>query len=171
MKQTLFSVVIATYNCGHKLAATIESVLAQQEELYEMIVVDGGSTDRTEQVVAGYDGQFDFRSEADRGVYDAFNKGVKMTSGKYILFLGAGDRLKEGVLKRVAEGLPDDELSFVYGNAYLMQHDKYYGGEFGRKDSPAEISANKLFFMGEVFLLSLANSISNTRFMPIMHST
>jgi glycosyltransferase involved in cell wall biosynthesis len=134
VKQKLFSVVIPTYNCGRKLAATLESVLSQPRELYEIIVVDGGSGGETLCVIEEYGGSLRFLSEPDRGVYDALNKGVGMSSGRHLLFLGAGDRLKEGVLERVAEILPEGEPSFAYGDAYLVRHDLRQSGTFGRKD-------------------------------------
>ncbi|MET0625516.1 MAG: glycosyltransferase family 2 protein [Pyrinomonadaceae bacterium] len=134
MKQKQFSVVVPTYNCGRKLAATLESVLSQPRELYEIIIVDGGSGGETLGVVEEYSGSLRFVSEPDRGVYDALNKGVGMSSGRHLLFLGAGDRLKEGVLERVAEILPEGEPSFAYGDAYLVRHDVRQGGTFGKKD-------------------------------------
>lgn len=148
LDQKLFSVVIATYNCGHKLGATIDSVLSQPKDLYEMFVVDGGSTDQTAQLVEKYDGAFTFISEADGGVYDAFNKGITRSSGKYILFLGAGDRLKEDVLQQVAQFLPEDQSAFVYGNVYSVQHDKNYGGEFGPKDFISRNLCQQAIFYG-----------------------
>ncbi len=134
MKQKLFSVVIPTYRCGRKLAATLDSVLSQPRELYEIIVVDGGSGGETLSVIEEYSASLRFVSEPDRGVYDALNKGVAMSSGRHLLFLGAGDRLREGVLERVAEILPEAGPSFAYGDAYLVRHDVRQGGTFGRKD-------------------------------------
>jgi glycosyltransferase involved in cell wall biosynthesis len=130
VKQKLFSVIIPTYNCGRKLASTVESVLSQPGDLYEIIVVDGGSTDETLRVAEGYGKDVQVFSEADKGVYEAYNKGIGMSSGKYLIFLGAGDRLREGVLRQVAALLPEGELSFVYGDAYLMRQGVRHGGVF-----------------------------------------
>lgn len=134
LEQKLFSIVIPTYNCGRKLAATLESVLSQPEELYEIVVVDGGSTDETLDVVAECGGPVRLVSEPDRGVYDALNKGIGLSTGKYLFFLGAGDRLKEGVLELVAGRLPAAEMSFVYGDAYLARHGVRVRGEFSAKE-------------------------------------
>ena len=134
MKQKPFSVVIPTFKCGPKLATTLESVLSQPAGLYEIVVVDGGSGGETERIIEEYGGHLRSVSEPDRGVYDALNKGVGMASGRHLLFLGAGDRLREGVLERVAEILPEGEPSFAYGDAYLVSHDLRQGGTFGKKD-------------------------------------
>jgi glycosyltransferase involved in cell wall biosynthesis len=134
VKQKLFSIIIPTYNCGRKLANTLESVLSQPRELYEIIVVDGGSGGETLSVIEEHSGDLRFVSEPDRGVYDALNKGAAMSSGRHLLFLGAGDLLKAGVLERVAEILPEGEPSFAYGDAYLVRHDVRQGGTFGKKD-------------------------------------
>lgn len=133
MKQALFSVIIPNYNCGRKLGATIESVLSQRAGLYELIVVDGGSADDTLDVLGKFAGRLSYVSEPDRGVYDAINKGVRMSSGKYVLVLGAGDRLREGALARVAASLPEAP-SFAYGDAYLERHGVLMGGAMRKAD-------------------------------------
>jgi len=130
VKRKLISIIIPTYNCGPKLAATIESVLSQPGDLCEIVVVDGGSTDETRSVIEEYTRDLMFVSEPDKGVYDALNKGIGLATGKHLLVLGAGDRLKEGVLERVAGMLPEGELSFVYGDAYLLRHGLRVCGEF-----------------------------------------
>jgi glycosyltransferase involved in cell wall biosynthesis len=134
LEQKLISVIIPTYNCGPKLAPTLESVLSQPGGLCEIVVVDGGSTDETLSVAGEYGGRLRLVSEADRGVYDALNKGIGLAAGKYLFFLGAGDRLKEGVLGRVAGLLPAGELAFVYGDAYLVRHGVRVCGKFSAKE-------------------------------------
>ncbi|MDT5261626.1 MAG: hypothetical protein QOC61_630 [Acidobacteriota bacterium] len=133
MKQPLVSVIIPSYNCGAKLAVTIESVLSQPAELYELIVVDGGSTDKSLDVIGKYAAHLTLVSEHDRGVYDAINKGVRMSKGKYLFILGSGDRLREGVLGRVAAMLPEGP-SFVYGDAYLERYEEAIAGKMEPAD-------------------------------------
>jgi len=154
LRQILFSVVIPTYNCGRKLAATIKSVLSQPHRLYELIVVDGGSTDDdTLQVIEEYGGSLKFISEADRGVYDAFNKGVRLSSGKYLYFLGAGDCLREGVLERIAAGLPaGGGPSFVYGCAHLARHGLLQRGPFRMRNfTIRNICHQAIFYERSIF--------------------
>src|ERR1044072_2467528 len=153
MKQVLFSVIIPSYNCGPKLAATIESVLSQPAGLYELIVVDGGSDDETLDVIRKFKGRLRYVSEPDRGVYDATDKGVAMSEVKYVFILGGGDRLREGVLGRVAASLPD-EPSFVYGDAYLERHGVLMGGAAERADFiRTNICQQAIFYERTVFEL------------------
>ena len=133
MKKMLFSVIIPCFNCGPKLRTTIKSVLSQREGLYELIVVDGGSTDGTLDVVREFAGSLSYVSERDGGVYDAINKGVRRSRGEYVFILGAGDVLREGLLSRVAGMLPR-EPSFVYGDAYLERHGVLMGGVMEKSD-------------------------------------
>lgn len=152
MDQKLISIVIPTYNCGQKFAASMESVLSQSKGLYEIVVVDGGSTDDTVNVIKGYGDKLRFISEPDYSVYDGLNKGIGMASGKYLLFLGAGDRLKEGVLDHVAEKLPLDGPSFVYGDAYLVRHGIRVCGEFCLKEFMARnICQQSIFYERSIF--------------------
>jgi glycosyltransferase involved in cell wall biosynthesis len=88
----------------------------------EILVIDGGSTDGTPDMLRAHGDRLRWISEPDNGVYDAMNKGVARARGRWLLFLGAGDRLRPGVLARVAPRLPRNTLAFVYGNA--LMHDK-----------------------------------------------
>ncbi len=151
MKQMLFSVIIPSFNCGPKLGATIESVLSQRASLYELLVVDGGSTDDSLDVLSKFAGRLRYVSERDGGVYDAINKGVRMSRGKYVFVLGAGDRLREGVLARVAGMLPS-EPSFVYGDAYLERHGLLMGGALEKPDFiRTNICQQAIFYERSVF--------------------
>lgn len=153
MKQTLVSVIVPSYNCGPKLEATLKTVLSQPAGVYELIIVDGGSTDDTLDVVRKYAGRLRYVSEPDRGVYDAINKGVAMSSGRYVFILGAGDRLRDGVLGRVAGMLPDAP-SFAYGDAYLEYHGVLRGGALERADFiKTNICQQAIFYERSVFSL------------------
>lgn len=132
--QKLFSVITPTYNSGSKLETTIQSVLAQDSSLFEYIIVDGGSTDNTLSLIEKYRDQLKFKTEPDEGVYDAMNKGIDMASGKYLMFLGAGDRLRANVLRQISEELPGGPLNFVYGNVFWVKEGTTYGWEFSERD-------------------------------------
>ena len=78
MANKLFSIITATLNPGRKLEDTINSVLSQNKELFEYIIVDGGSTDETLNIIGQYGEGIKWISEGDRGPYDSMNKGIRM---------------------------------------------------------------------------------------------
>ena len=125
-----FSVVTPTFNSGAKLEATINSVLAQNKKLFEYILIDGGSTDGTLEMLRKYGRQIKWISEPDSGVYDAMNKGIAKAKGEYLYFLGAGDLLKANIFERVDQIIGDEPLTFVYGNVNWVGREVIYFGEF-----------------------------------------
>jgi glycosyltransferase involved in cell wall biosynthesis len=126
-------------------------VLSQPEGLYELVVVDGGSTDETLDVIRKFAGRLRYVSEPDRGVYDAMNKGVAMSEGRYVFILGGGDRLREGALSRVA-GLLPDAPTFAYGDAYLERHGVMMGGAIRKADFiRSNICQQAIFYERTVF--------------------
>jgi len=89
-----FSIITVTYNDLDNLKVTYCSVKNQTFTDYEYLVVDGGSTDGTVdylEYIKNNDSRVRYVSEKDQGIYDAMNKGVKLSAGEYILFLGAAD--------------------------------------------------------------------------------
>jgi glycosyltransferase involved in cell wall biosynthesis len=132
--QKMFSIIMATYNCGQKVEITLQSILSQNKELFELIVVDGASTDKTLDYIKKYESSLTLTSEEDGGVYHAFNKGIDIAKGKYIYFIGAGDCLQPGVLEQVKEFLPQETPTFVYGNHYLMKQKIYMGKKYRSSD-------------------------------------
>ncbi|MDQ3132098.1 MAG: glycosyltransferase [Acidobacteriota bacterium] len=128
--QKLFSIIMATYNCGQKVENTLQSIFSQNKELFELIVLDGASTDDTLDYIKNYESDLTLISEKDDGVYYAFNKGIDLATGKYIYFIGAGDCLKPNILEQVKDFLPPENPGFVYGNCYFVKNKVYNGKEF-----------------------------------------
>jgi glycosyltransferase involved in cell wall biosynthesis len=90
----LISIITAVYNGKNQLEGTIKSILAQNYDNLEYIIIDGGSEDGTLDIIQRYDEYIDFWiSEADTGVYDAMNKGIDFAFGDWLNFINAGDRL------------------------------------------------------------------------------
>ena len=86
------SIITVCFNAAHLLAKTIESVIEQTYNNVEYIVVDGNSTDSTNEIIAKYRNNIHiYVSEPDSGIFDAMNKGISMAKGDLIIFLNAGD--------------------------------------------------------------------------------
>jgi len=93
-KNPVISVITVCYNCSNTIEGTIKSVLEQQYPFIEYIIIDGGSTDGTQEIVKKYSEKINvFVSEKDSGIYDAMNKGLALAQGDIIFFLNSGDCL------------------------------------------------------------------------------
>lgn len=109
-KSPLISVITVVYNGAAQLRATIESVLQQKRDDLEYIVVDGGSTDGTCDVLLRFNSQLDYWvSEPDDGIYDAMNKAINLARGRFIYHLNIGDRLLR-IPKIFDEPVPADVI-------------------------------------------------------------
>jgi glycosyltransferase involved in cell wall biosynthesis len=86
------SIVTVVFNGARHIGRTLESVLAQRYPRIEVVVIDGGSSDGTVDVVRRYADRIHvFVSEPDRGIYDAMNKAIRRASGEYLVFMNCGD--------------------------------------------------------------------------------
>lgn len=102
----LISIITITYNDGPGLERTILSVASQKDASTEFIVVDGGSTDETPDILCRFANCIDTSlSEPDEGISDAFNKGLNLATGRYVIFLNAGDMLSTAYTLRDATRL------------------------------------------------------------------
>lgn len=96
----LVSIITATYNADKYLQSSIKSVVNQTYDNIEYIIIDGGSTDNTVQILKENDKYIDYWiSEKDNGIYSAWNKGIEKSKGEWILFIGADDKLLPGALE------------------------------------------------------------------------
>ncbi len=114
--QPRVTVVTVTYNALDALSKTMRSVEAQDYANIEYIIVDGASSDATPSMLAQYHGRLNrWVSEKDRGIYDAMNKGVKMSTGEYVIFMNAGDTFvgSDTVSRVFAEAA---EADVIYGD-------------------------------------------------------
>ena len=100
------SIITINWNNASGLEKTMESVIAQSCQNFEYIVVDGGSSDGSVDIIKNYDNipNLKWISEKDKGIYNAMNKGIKMASGEYVQFLNSGDSLTDkDVVKRMLD--------------------------------------------------------------------
>ncbi len=118
------SIVTPCFNMGRFLEETIQSVLDQDYPNIEYVVVDGGSTDGTLEILKRYEGRLKYISEADKGQTDAVNKGFGLTSGSLFTFLNADDTLRPGAIRAVVRAFADNPgAAVIYGNAWHVAED------------------------------------------------
>ncbi len=100
----LISIITVVFNGKKSLEKTIQSVINQSYENIEYIIIDGGSTDGTVELIKQYEPYLNsWVSESDRGIYDAMNKGIKLAQGRIIGILNSGDLYSQNALQEVAE--------------------------------------------------------------------
>jgi glycosyltransferase involved in cell wall biosynthesis len=120
------TIITVCYNSAETIGATLQSVREQTHPDIEHIIIDGGSTDNTLDVVRTK-GQHAAKivSEPDQGIYDAMNKGLALATGEIIGFLNSDDVLAHAnVIARVAEALTDPAVEACYGDlVYVDRHD------------------------------------------------
>ena len=112
------SLITVTYNCEDTLSDTFDSVRSQKCEQLEYIVIDGGSSDSTVDIIKQNEDIISFwESEADEGIYDAMNKGLRRATGDVIGFLHSDDMFFSGnTLKSIIEVAEDKRPDVIYGN-------------------------------------------------------
>lgn len=128
------TVATVCYNSSSTIRSTVESVLKQTYPNVEYVVVDGASTDGTNEILRQYQGNLILVSEKDNGVYDAMNKALSIATGDYIIFMGADDLFYDDmVLSRVAGKLKNPNAVY-YGNVKRVRRLDIYAGKFSKWD-------------------------------------
>lgn len=125
----ILTIITVVRNGAATLDACIQSVIAHNAPRVEYVVIDGGSTDGTVDLLRRYDDRIAFwSSEPDAGIYDAMNKGVRRATGNWILFLGSDDTLAVDLAAILP--LLQDQRTIYYGNAWWRQSRRTYDGPF-----------------------------------------
>lgn len=120
------SIITVCLNAKDTIEKTFLSVLNQTCKNWELIVIDGKSTDGTVDIIEKYNDNIAyFVSEKDSGVYNAMNKGIRAASGDFLLFLNANDTLHStDVLEKVAEALTQNpEVKYLFGDVHYISED------------------------------------------------
>jgi len=122
-----FSIVIPSFNQGKFIERTIESVLGQKYKNVEIIVVDGGSTDGTMEILKKYGDKIKWISEKDNGQTEAINKGIRMATGDIMAYLNSDDTYEKDTLNIVAKYFEESpKTMIVYGKGrHIDENDKY----------------------------------------------
>lgn len=126
MNHPKITIITVCFNAVDVIEKTILSVVNQTYQNIEYIIVDGGSTDGTIDIIKKYEDQIDkWISEPDDGIYDAMNKGIRMATGEWLNFMNAGDWFySDSVVEKVFSKKIPESLMFIYSDCEL----RYTGG-------------------------------------------
>ncbi len=128
------SVITATYNSEKTITNTLNSILNQTITGFEYVIIDGNSQDNTIKIIKEYECKFankfiDFKfiSESDYGIYDAWNKGLRMSKGHWVSFLGSDDTYVNNAIETYRNVILDSpsETSLIYSNITQIKNEKY----------------------------------------------
>jgi glycosyltransferase involved in cell wall biosynthesis len=121
----VLSIITITYNAEEFLERTLRSILAQTDQDFEYLLIDGGSKDRTLAVAAQYKSRINVLiSEPDRGLYDAMNKGQAKASGQYVWFMNAGDEIAEPDAVAKIKELAAEGADVIYSDTFMVYQDR-----------------------------------------------
>ncbi len=121
------TIITINFNNLKGLTKTIQSVINQKFNNFEHIIIDGGSTDGSKELIESMSGRFSYWiSEKDSGIYNAMNKGINVAKGNYIQFLNSGDELaNNNVLEYISKNIYDTDSQFdFYYTDVINQHNK-----------------------------------------------
>jgi glycosyltransferase involved in cell wall biosynthesis len=126
MERVFFTIITVCYDVETEIQRTLDSIASQTFRDFEHIIIDGDSKDKTMEIVNKNRSRFSkVISEPDEGVYDAMNKGINIASGRWIIFMNAGDKfVDDSVLEDVSQILIPSKADVVIGAVEL----KYVGG-------------------------------------------
>ncbi len=143
-EQPVISVITVVFNAAELLGRTVRSIREQTWPGVEYIVVDGGSTDGTLEVIrANEDVIAKWVSEPDNGLYDAMNKGIRMAGGEYLWFINAGDEIYDRDVLTSIFGKEQSPADVYYGETLIIDEE---GHEIGmrRLRAPENLSWKSL---------------------------
>ena len=152
----LISIITVCLNSEKYLEKTIKSVINQTYDNIDYIIIDGGSTDTTLEIIQKYKNKIDcWISEDDKGIYDGMNKGIDLAKGEWVIFINAGDKFyKNNIVEKIFLGKNYD-VDFIYGDCKIVYNPKFsriqQAGEIKNLWKGMVFSHQSLFTRCEVF--------------------
>ena len=121
------SIITATFNSEKNIAKCLQSVALQTYKNIEHIIIDGGSTDRTLEIIKSAPSVSNYISEPDNGIYDALNKGIVLATGDIIGFLHSDDFMgSSGIIHKIAEQFTQKNIQGVFGDLVFVNSENTY---------------------------------------------
>lgn len=121
----LISIITVVFNGEKYLEQTIQSVITQNYDNVEYIIIDGGSIDGTLEIIKNYEGQIDYWvSEKDQGIYDAMKKGLRLVSGNLVGYINADDYYMSDILSDMAEVYQQEHKDVIYGDVCYIDENR-----------------------------------------------
>lgn len=150
-----FSIITVVFNGEQVIQKTIESVINQTYPNFEYIIIDGSSTDKTMDIVRTYSSRIStVASEPDQGIYDAMNKGLRLCSGDYVIFMNAGDTfVNKNTLSEVIKESEGDKNDFLYADSY--EYDPVHHTNFFKRSRPSSTLWYGMFAHHQSMIYSL----------------
>ena len=127
-KKNLITIITVVKNAEQTIEKSIQSVINQKYDNIEYIVLDGGSTDKTIEIIKKYKEKIDrIIIEPDKGIWDAMNKGIKIANGDIVGFLNADDFYYNDALMIVNNYFINNQIDFLFGSVkkYKLMHGYY----------------------------------------------
>jgi acetyltransferase-like isoleucine patch superfamily enzyme len=141
----LVSIITVVYNAKDTIEETILSVINQGFDNFEYIIIDGGSTDGTVDVIKKYQNKINYwLSESDKGIYDAMNKGILAATGEWINFMNSGDTF-----------VSQDTIAIVFTDKNYAEVDVVFGNSYAKMEN------------GDIFSIEASNELDRLKFFPI----
>jgi len=121
------SIIMPAFNAAHTIDAAIKSVIEQTYKNIEYIIIDGGSSDGSVDIIRKYENKIHYWiSEPDSGIYHAMNKGIILSKGDWIFFIGADDKLYNSDTIKTIFHKCYDGISLIYGNILYQNREKHF---------------------------------------------
>ena len=176
------SVITATWNSGKTLRTTLDSVLNQSYPDIEHIIVDGGSTDNTMEIIREYEPRYNGRlryiSEPDKGLYDAMNKGIRMATGEVVGILNSDDfYTSSDVVEKLEKELATNRVDAVYGDIHFVDgNDRVNVSAIIRQDFSTVAGCDlalcphtQVSTAAKLYMINMVALICHTRLLPILN--
>ena len=158
-KKPLFSIITVTRNSEKHGEECIKSVLGQKYKNFEYIIIDGKSSDQTLKIIKKYQKKINIiKSEKDKGIYDAFNKSVNLSAGKFICIVNSDDILTNNALYIINKYIKKKKFDFIFGSVkkhwgilhgYKPKKIKYSWGFYSSHSTGFFISKNAALKVGK----------------------